>query len=234
MKKKNFMFVALAMLFVPAFLTSCSDDDDSNAVVNTAIKQTSQLDASNWGMEAWTYVSLADNKIVGTSTDDATDNTFLAANKTNWDIAFHRSELRVNGMENYASGKSLAGNGGVQVLAKTDFAAVTINDTLKTGFEVSRNADYLTAEYNTSGYQKWGTGEYVYDNISGNGGSSVNSYASYHYTNGNSATEASKYNLNNNIFIIRAADGKTFYKLQFTGFTKGNAAGYLSYRYQKL
>lgn len=96
------LFIAVALLLN---FTSCSDDDDDKKTDNTdqftaATVKTIELDAKAY--EKWTYFSFATGKIV------ATENVADEANKkksSDWDIAFHRMDIKLNGGES-GSGKA--------------------------------------------------------------------------------------------------------------------------------
>ena len=89
------MFVALATI---VGFSSCDDDDKENDIPVNAIENEVVIDASSY--TDWVYFSISEGKIVGTSAIDE-ERAGL-----DWDIAFHRWDVRLN------SGESGDGNGG--------------------------------------------------------------------------------------------------------------------------
>lgn len=96
---------ALAILAIASLsaIISCDKDDSP-----TQSGKTITIDASAYS--TWKYFSFEEDTVVSI-TDFSTS--------TNWDIAFHRSDIRVN------SGQSGPGNGGSYDMGKVDFNSVT-------------------------------------------------------------------------------------------------------------
>lgn len=112
MKKIN-LLVMLALTGSMLMLTSCKEDDDDDndkggGDSTGALKvNTVTLDASSY--TDWTYFSFGKGEVVSVS-DFSTS--------TGWDIAFHRSDVRVN------CGASGPGQGGTYATGQSDFEAV--------------------------------------------------------------------------------------------------------------
>ncbi|MBN1989877.1 MAG: HmuY family protein [Bacteroidales bacterium] len=99
-KRSALAILAIASLSV---FVSCDKDDTP-----TQAGKTITIDASAYG--SWKYFSFEEDTVVSI-TDFSTS--------TSWDIAFHRSDIRVN------SGLSGPGDGGSYSMGKVDFNSVT-------------------------------------------------------------------------------------------------------------
>ena len=71
------------------------------------------------GDDHWTYFSLKDSKVLGTSEFGSAEEDSLWAGRDDWDIAFCGEFLRTN------SGTSGMGDGGIQRNIQTDFHNLT-------------------------------------------------------------------------------------------------------------
>ncbi len=103
----------LLLLFLPLafFATSCDKDKESDSttdVVDTEVKDIKFIDVTSY--TEWTYFSFSEGKVV--EVEDF-------ANSLDWDIAFHRADVRTNGG---ASGK---GKGEALDSGVTDWDKVT-------------------------------------------------------------------------------------------------------------
>lgn len=119
MKKKTLipsLLLTAASLFMA---TSCDKEKNKNKNENTTGKElTVTIDSRDY--TKWQYFSFEQGRVIGESTiDSAHLNDPSWAIRTDWDIAFHRSEVRTN------SGASGNGNGGAWDASETDFSKVT-------------------------------------------------------------------------------------------------------------
>ncbi len=96
----------IVLLSVSLVFTSCKKDEAEPT--KKANENTITIDASDYGK--WVYFSFAKGKIV-----EVTD--FKRSHE--WDIGFHRQDIRVN------CGKSGSGKGGTYNFGKVDFDSVT-------------------------------------------------------------------------------------------------------------
>ena len=102
--KKNLFISMIALVSAVLSISSCQKDDSS---VTPAVGNVVTLNASAY--DKWVYFSFETGAEV-TITD--------FKNSTDWDIAFHRGDIRVN------CGQSGIGQGGSYNAGKVDFASV--------------------------------------------------------------------------------------------------------------
>ena len=102
---KHIIFSLLAALVL---LASCSDGADNSASGQAVGKSGEMNVTANDGV--WTYYSIEQNKVMGTSVfgDSTADSQWKQ--RTDWDIAICGDLIRTN------SGTSGTGNGGLQVV----------------------------------------------------------------------------------------------------------------------
>ena len=102
---KHIIFSLLAALVL---LASCSDGADNSASGQTVGKSGEMNVTANDGV--WTYYSIEQNQVMGTSVfgDSTADSQWKQ--RTDWDIAICGDLIRTN------SGTSGTGNGGLQVV----------------------------------------------------------------------------------------------------------------------
>lgn len=100
---KHFFYLLLATTLV---FTACSkDDEEEPVIVNPELKQ-GEVTIGATAYENWIYFSFEEESIV-----EVTD----AYNSTNWDIGFHRFDVKVN------CGTAGVGKGGSYNAGKIDF-----------------------------------------------------------------------------------------------------------------
>jgi hypothetical protein len=87
MKKIN-LIIALALLIGVA---SCTDDDDDDGI-GTTVQTTIEIDAADYA--TWTYFSFSQGKVIAT---DSVKNSGAFKSRNDWDIAFHRMDVKLNG-----------------------------------------------------------------------------------------------------------------------------------------
>lgn len=102
---KHIIFSLLAAL---ALLASCSDGAD-NSASGQAVGKSGEMNVTA-NDAVWTYYSIEQNKVMGTSVfgDSTADSQWKQ--RTDWDIAICGDLIRTN------SGTSGTGNGGLQVV----------------------------------------------------------------------------------------------------------------------
>lgn len=102
---KYIIFLSLAALVL---LASCSDGSDNSASGQAVGKSGEMSVTANDAV--WTYYSIEQNKVMGTSVfgDSTADSQWKQ--RTDWDIAICGDLIRTN------SGTSGTGNGGLQVV----------------------------------------------------------------------------------------------------------------------
>ncbi|NOU58339.1 HmuY family protein [Marinifilum caeruleilacunae] len=190
--KKNkliMMFVALATM---VGFSSCDDDDDP---VN-AIEKEVTIDASSY--TEWVYFSFEKGDVVGTSNVDE-ERAGL-----DWDIAFHRYDVRLN------CGESGDGNGGAFLsegnIAKTGWDAIL--EAPETGYSVDTKQSVIKNiisggdfEYAEVGATNVITGGMVNIQAGMEGGS----WLKMSYSPG---ANGPSYEATNQIFVVKTADGK--------------------------
>lgn len=169
MKKKLLLIIAVA-LGAMAFFASCESDDNSTP---TPKSKTVVIDATAY--DTWTYFSFDADTIIAVS-------NFLTS--TQWDIAFHRSDVRVN------CGQSGPGNGGAFSFGKVGFESV---------FEAPADGYSLNTTINILESYKMPP---VYITVPGD------TLVSKWMTIVTSNTSAPTYLYSDNIYAIRTASGK--------------------------
>ncbi|PID68176.1 MAG: hypothetical protein CR968_02835 [Flavobacteriia bacterium] len=208
MKTKNFKLfnVAVLLLAVSMFTVSCKKDDPEDEKPEVMSKTIDDKDVTDYGK--WYYFSFAEDKFIGEgSSDPATGDDAAWKERTDWDIAFHRNNVRTNG------GASGNGNGGIMLLETEDFDSVKdftmgefTMDTMEEGAVIAEFVmppSYLDASINTA----------------------VNHWTVY-------SMEDHLYHMQiKNVFIVKTADNK-YAKMQFTNFYNDNdEGGYISLKY---
>ncbi len=157
----------------------------------------------------WTYFSLSNGAVVGTGEENATDNALWAA-RTDWDIAVCRYTVRTN------SGKatSVGAKGGVYVSSET-FESLT---------SLPKGASFATDEVVTS---------------EGMGGTTsiVQSTATViqFMTNEDGSLVMPPVYLKTPVYVFRTADGKKYYKVEFTQYQDENkVTGHVKFNYARI
>ncbi len=148
MYKKLFSWALIAVVAL-AFV-SCSDDktDPVNTDTTKLETKTLSLDVSDYGL--WYYFSFEEDKIIGTGSANPADGDDAAWKaRTDWDIAFHRNNVRIN------SGESGDANGGAKVAASKDWT--TENTAPADGYVVDKGGYKIY--YDLSGMQQGEVGE---------------------------------------------------------------------------
>ncbi len=98
---------------------SCSSDSDGGKEPQSAV---SEITVTGLSELQWTYISLEDNKVVGSSPANDADADAVWAGRTDWDIAVCGDKLRTN------SGSSGKGLGGLRRIDGKDYDEVSAAD----------------------------------------------------------------------------------------------------------
>ncbi len=210
-----------------ALLTSCkSGNNVPENKKSTEIKKVEYLDATSWA--DWVYFSLKDNKVVKTTTPEK---------DKSWDIAFRRECMAVNAPEHYS------GLGGIVRTTSTNFGAKVQVSNLK--FVQNSPKVLATVSPMAGGGNKTATmyvaQDLVKKMVKKEGKEvevSINRIACYDLDMSKMMTggASAMYTPVKDIYVVRSADGKHVYRLQFTGSVnaQGQKGGTLSFRYQEL
>ncbi len=206
MKTKNLKFWQVALfLFATTLLgTSCEKDEPKKK--RPEIFQHNIKDHSKWY-----YYSFKTKQFVGTGdTDPAKGDDAKWAERTDWDIAFHRYDVRTNG------GTSGKGQGGILELKTTKYFSVKeVGNQPFTKDEIVKDGIYLGDPHKQKRID-----------------SSISSIACewIKFDHPKMAWVITK----RNVFIVKTAEGK-FVKIQFVNFLNDvNKSGYLTMRYAYL
>ncbi|CDN31298.1 hypothetical protein BN938_1204 [Mucinivorans hirudinis] len=182
-----------ATLFSAALLASCSKGGTTNQEQTPPVAQAKEVYIDATSTTLWHYFSLTDNKSVGTGEETPADNKSWAARK-DWDIAVSRYRCRTNSGE----ATTVGAQGGVCALD----AATTFNSVTSLPTTANFAADKTTLELGHGGVQT---------NI-------IKSSASVilFKTNDDGNMIMPPVYLPTPVYIFRTADGKGYYKVQFT------------------
>jgi hypothetical protein len=214
MKKKNLLLLFMALGTLVGF-QSCSDDDDD--VQLKAIEKEISLDAT--ADDKWVYFSFETGKEVGT--------TGVEEKKSglDWDIAFHRWDVRLN------CGESGTGKGGALLsegnIAKTGWDAVTVapESTYKLDGELSVLIGHMNPPVKTTGSSVI-TGGIVSETDEKPG-----TWMNFKHLGGG----VREYGITNQIFVIKTASGKyaKIWLKQYTNAEKKGGHITMKYAYQE-
>ncbi len=183
--------IALLAFATFAFLISCEKDE-------TTSQNGKVIEINASAYNAWTYFSFDEDTVVSIN-DYATS--------TDWDIAFHRSDIRVN------CGQSGPGLGGSYNMGKVNFNSVTetpadgysLNTTIQILESYTMPPTYVTVPGDTL-VSKWMT-----------------------ITTSNTAPPT--YNYSDNIYVIRTAKGK-YAKIWLSNyFNSQSQSGHITMKY---
>ncbi|MBE9469335.1 MAG: HmuY family protein [Bacteroidetes bacterium] len=119
-------FATVMLLGVTLVFSSCDKDDDPEPENNDVVSGTITINATAY--DKWIYFSFANEKEVEV-------NDF--SNSSDWDIGFHRQDIRVN------CGKSGTGKGGTYNAGKVDFASFA--EAPETGYLLNDSIEILEA-----------------------------------------------------------------------------------------
>lgn len=156
------------------------------------------IDAS--AFSDWKYFSFKDGEIPAEEVGDYEN----SKTKTNWDMAFHRGDIRTNsGVSGHAQGGALKAKG-------TKFADVTTIPT--EGYTVDEEAEIMI-EMGADGYRTQSKNSALADWYSSEG-------------------MPPAYLVNDHVYIVRTADGN-YAKVKFTDYTNdAGSGGHVGFTYQ--
>lgn len=217
--------LAVVLMVAAGLLTSCKSNNKPENKIPAETKEVKYLDATAY--DKWVFFSLKDNKVVETSAPDK---------DKSWDIAFRRECMAVNAPQHYS------GQGGIVRTGEMSFDAA-----LKTaGLKFVQNSPKVLATVSPmAGAGNKTATMYVAQDVvtkkvkkgDKEVEKSINRIACYDLDMSKMMQGASAmYAPVKDIYIVRGADGKTLYKLQFTGAVnaQGEKGGTLSFRYKEL
>ena len=118
MRLKHFIQTVFALAGI-IVLASCSSDENNGS---DAPATDTELTVSGISDTEWTYISLENNTVVGSSAKDDTEADAQWAKRTDWDIAICGDMLRTN------SGTSGNGEGGIRRLDNKRYDDITASD----------------------------------------------------------------------------------------------------------
>lgn len=218
MNKFSKVLCAALLAGLTLMTTSCDKNNKNNPEPQpkkpTEVKKAEYIDATAY--DKWTYFSFATGKVVEVAKPETS---------TEWDVAFNRANIRVNAALGYP------GKAGVVMTGSTDF-----NAEIKTaGLEFKTNVEAMLKVESGMGLPegqapKMEKQKFVYVG-------KPNTYQLFDIDMKKMMEgAAAMYPVRKNIFVFRAADGKTYYKLRMTGSTnaKGKRGATLSFQYQEL
>ena len=173
MQKNLFLFIGLLAFGI--MLNSCNkeENEENNNSSGTIIEKSITLNASSY--DKWVYFSFKEGEVVEISD---------FSNSNEWDIAFHRMDVRIN------CGTSGPGSGGTSDLGAISFSSITeapeigyaLNDSIDIMESSAMPPVYVTVPGDTVLSGKWVT-----------------------YTHTESGAV---YTVNDHVYVIKTADGK--------------------------
>ncbi|MDO4789770.1 MAG: HmuY family protein [Porphyromonas sp.] len=207
---KTFMLLFAVSLGV--FFTSCKDKNKPDTPND--VKTASYISANSY--TKWVYFSLESGKVV--KVEDPTKSK-------DWDLGFHRQQIRVND-------KNFAGVGKAQMLEETNFDAKISPDPSKM---IENREIMIPVGVNMSNTDN----PYILEKgfcLTDNDNFLKNTIGSYSINMSEMGKDPSKmYPVNKKVFVFLTADGKTYYKLQFTSaLSEEGKGGHLSFKFVKL
>jgi len=193
MMKKQLIISCFALLGATVFVSSCQKDDTS---ITPVVGNVVTINAS--AFDKWTYFSFE------TGAEVAVANF---KNSNEWDIAFHRGDIRVN------CGASGIGQGGSYNAGKVPFASVT--EAPVSGYSLNTTINILEV------YAQ----PLVYVNVPGD------TLVSKWITSVNSNNGPPGYLFSDDIFVIRTAKGKYAKVWLKDYYNEAALGGYITMKY---
>lgn len=190
---KSVKFALVLMAFGAMVFTSCKKDKEEPKV-ELQVKE-AVVDARSFS--EWVYFSFSKGEIVAVSD---------YKNDLNWDIAFHRWDVRTNGGE---SGK---GQGAAVQMEKTVLAEVLVAP--QSGYVADAMASVMVSSAMPPVYENQG----------------VNSEMAK-WMSVNTSQMPPVYTMSENVYVVKTAEGK-YVKLKFTDFTNDmGERGVITFQY---
>ncbi len=203
---KQTFFILTTILFSLSF-SSCSSDDDPTKQPGA----TTEVYVDATSKTAWNYYSLAEGKLVGSADESSANNATWAARK-DWDIAIQRYNLRTNSGEF----STVNAQGGVYTFdANTTFASVSsvpaginfVTDKAITSEGMSGTTTVIRSDATVILFKKNEDGSSIMPPVY----------------------------LQAPVYIFRTADGKSYYKVQFTQYKNENdVTGHVKFNIAQL
>jgi hypothetical protein len=210
--KKNSLLTYLFIGLLSFGFVSCSDDDSDSPAVNEK-----EVEVQATAYDKWTYFSFEKGTVVG-SFDVEQKRESL-----DWDIAFHRWDIRLN------CGKSGSGKGGALLVdgkvAKTGWDALT--EAPENGYEVDGTLEVTKkmAQMGKPEKATVGASNVITGNMMKKGTWMTMSYM---------GQGVRTYEYSNQIFVVKTADGK-YVKVWLKAYTKlvegSKKGGYITMKY---
>ncbi len=218
MLKSNFFKTIIAILTISMFITACDKDDDpindkpgnndGDPTTTEKVKTVKDVDVKDY--TKWHYFSFAENEVIGSGeADPAKGDDAKWHDRKDWDIAFHRNNIRTN------SGLSGVGNSGV---------CLTETEKIEDVKEVPANATFYIDEKAISFMAK---SDMPPQFIESNLNIAMNKWVDYNHEEG-----IWKF-YKKNVFLIRTADGKRYVKFKLVKFHNDkDESGHMTFKYQ--
>lgn len=196
----NMKKIFLLLFATVSVLSSCSKNENTTPVGET---KEAYIDATS--KTAWNYYSLSENKIVGTGEENEADNAIWFA-RTDWDIAVKRYNIRTNG----GAATTVNAKGGVYTFSdQTSFSSITELPDIAITEDTAVTATGMSGETTT-----------------------VQSAAKVivFKTNEDGSLVMPPVYLQAPVYIFRTANGKDYYKVQFTQYQdESSVAGHVKF-----
>jgi hypothetical protein len=204
----------LSLLLLSFAFASCDNDDNNPALPGNTTE--AYIDAS--AKETWHYFSLATGQVVG-SADESAENNALWAARTDWDIAVQRYKVRTNSGEFTTAGAQ----GGVYIFDATNTDAngnILVSTPFASIQHVPAGTEFAADKTVTA---------------AGMGGTTTTTVLStavvvQMWRNANGVLIMPPDYRPAPVYIFRSADGKNYYKVQFTQYQNENkVAGHVKF-----
>jgi len=198
---------ALAFMAFTVAATSCSKSDNGgdDPVVGDTLE--AAVDATANGV--WQYFSFAEGRVIGYG-DESADSQWFASDK--WDMAVSRYSLRFNGGPAYTSG----GQGGVYTCDES----LSFANILSVPEEVTFSTDETITTEGMAGTT-----------------TTVKSDATVivFKTDADGSLVMPPVYLKAPVYIVRTADGESYYKVEFTQYKdENNVSGMVEFNYAEI
>ena len=199
-------FLFLIIISSALSFTSCSKDGD-----NTKLGETKEVYINATSTTAWNYYSFSKNSVVGTAEESEINNSVWAARK-DWDIAIRHYIVRTN------SGKSTTAG------AKGGVLTYDANTSYSSVLNVPSNAQFTTDKSITFNDMN-GTITLVRSDAT----------VILFKKNEDGSTAMPPVYLPAPVYIFRTANGKNYYKVQFTQYmNESNVTGHVKFNMARI
>lgn len=203
------LFTLLFALTAFVAFQSCEDEDEPEVIANAIINEIDDIDASAY--DQWVYFSFETGEIVGTSGLEE------ERSGLDWDIAFHRWDVRLNcGISGSGQGGALLVEGAI---ALTGWNSVSEAPT--TGYSVDGT---VTATKDVSSMPP------VQVDVPGSNVITGDSFMGDMSGTWMNMTGYGVYDITNQIFVIKTADGK-YAKVWLKQYNNSDGTGHITMKY---